>query len=88
MINKICSVCGMPLNISQWRKNRQYKSCPRCSVINGKEHVYYKYPDNFGITKKRASSTNPDGPQSYCVPCRGDEESSETRYHCSEFDIE
>lgn len=66
-----CQHCGKPLNESQYRNNKQYKSCPKCSRDNGKEHVYYEYPSSFGTTPLRASSSSPEGAQSYCVPCRG-----------------
>lgn len=36
--------CGKPLNKSQYRQNKSYKSCPRCSIEDGKEHIYYIYP--------------------------------------------
>lgn len=66
-----CSVCGKPLNEAQYSKDKKYKSCPRCSVLNGKEHVYFLYPDNFGITPKRSTAKHPEGPQSYCGKHRG-----------------
>lgn len=63
----ICKCCGRPLNESQ-RKNG-FKSCPRCSEIDGNEHIYF--PDSFfGFTEKRETSKNPDGIQSYCVTHR------------------
>ena len=80
-----CKVCGKPLNVAQWSNDEQYKSCPKCSTEKGIEHVYYKYPDNFGNTEKRASTNHPDGPQSYCVPHRGRGSSTETRTLCSEL---
>ena len=80
-----CIICGKPLNESQWRNDKQYKSCPRCSNNNGKEHVYYEYPDAFGITEKRKTSNHPEGPQSYCVSCRGPRESSANKILCSQF---
>jgi hypothetical protein len=64
-----CTHCDRPLNEGQFHGN--LKSCPRCSTRNGQEHVFYPFPDAFGITEKRASGKRPDGPQSYCVPCRG-----------------
>lgn len=66
----LCENCGEPLNESQYSKNREYKSCPRCSVLNGKEHVYFPYPSEFGTTVKRESARHPDGPQSYCTSHR------------------
>ena len=87
MSNKICMCCKKPLNKSQWAiiNEQKYKSCPSCSTQNGNEHVYYKYPDSFGITSKRSTSIHPDGPQSYCVPCRGKGESSIEGILCSDI---
>lgn len=67
-----CSACSNKLNASQWSADQQWKSCPRCSQANGKEHVFYAYPANFGETEARASASHPNGPQSYCVECRAD----------------
>ena len=83
MISKRCTVCGKPLNQSQWDENKKFKSCPKCSTENGEEHVYYEYPENFGTTEKRVSSNYPDGPQSYCVPCRGSGKSTLKKILCS-----
>ena len=66
-----CISCDKPLNSTQWRRDKQYKSCPKCSTENGNEHVYYEYPNAFGITEKRKSNKHPEGPQSHCVVCRG-----------------
>lgn len=65
----VCKYCGELLNKSQYKGN--YKSCPKCSENDGLEHIFYSYPATFGTTPKRASSVQPDGPQSYCVRCRG-----------------
>lgn len=65
-----CKVCGKPLNISQYAMNKRYKSCPRCSVINGEEHVFFEYPVGFGESDKRITSNHPDGAQSYCYTHR------------------
>lgn len=70
----ICASCGKPLNKSQFSKNRDYKSCPNCSVNNGMEHVFYPYPTNFGTTQLRITPKTPDGAQSYCYRCRGGDE--------------
>lgn len=80
-----CKVCGNPLNQSQYSSDGEYKSCPKCSTDNGEEHVYYKYPENFGTTEKRSSSVNPEGPQSYCIPCRGRGTSSTHKLLCSQI---
>ena len=72
----LCRICGKPLHESQYSENREYKSCPRCSVINGVEHIYFPYPEEFGTTEKRESINNPDGPQSYCVMHRSNKNAS------------
>ncbi len=66
-----CIHCEKELNQSDFRSQRTLKSCPKCSQHNGNYHVYHPYPDDFGTTQFRASSNNPDGPQSYCESCRG-----------------
>jgi hypothetical protein len=68
----VCSCCNKPLNQSQYSGN--LKSCPCCSTRNGQEHVFYPYPAAFGVTEKRSSANHTDGPQSYCVACRGGKE--------------
>lgn len=85
MTVKCCIICGQPLNKSQYSDDHQYKSCPKCSVNNGNEHVYYKYPESFGTTPLRSTSNNPEGPQSYCTPCRGSELSHAEKVFCSEL---
>lgn len=83
----LCKNCNRPLNESQYKKigETTYKSCPRCSSNNGEEHVYYEYPSGFGETEKRASSAHPNGPQSYCVPCRGKGNGNLLGKLCSDF---
>lgn len=71
MENKNCKHCGKPLSESIYSKDRKYKSCPRCSEQNGNYHVFHQYPDDFGTTERRSTSIHPEGPQSYCVECRG-----------------
>jgi phage FluMu protein Com len=68
----ICRQCGKPLNKSQYSSDGRYKSCPRCSVLNGEEHIFFPYPSEFGTTEKRESVNHPDGPQSYCTNHRSD----------------
>ena len=86
MKDKKCKHCGKPLNKSQYRQNKSYKSCPRCSIEDGNEHIYYIYPTEFGTTPLRSSSSSPEGAQSYCQTCRGNSPSLHTGYKkCSEF---
>ena len=83
----LCEVCNKPLNMSLRRKigNVNFKSCPKCSSNNGEEHVFYEFPMCFGTTPLRATPNTPDGAQSYCVPCRGDQVSTNPKRLCSEF---
>lgn len=75
LINKIvmeCSHCGKELSLSVYNADKTMKSCPRCSQANGQYHVFHPYPSYFGTTGKRSSSRSPEGAQSYCTNCRGD----------------
>lgn len=65
-----CSACSARLNRSRYSTDGRWKSCPRCSSLQGHEHVYRRYPDAFGTTTERATEDNPDGIQSYCQECR------------------
>lgn len=66
-----CEVCNKPLNRSQRSRDRKWKSCPKCSALDGVHHVYYEYPDAFGESDARVSDGDPAGAQSYCTACRG-----------------
>ena len=81
-----CRICGKSLNISQYSEDGKYKSCPSCSQNNGKEHVYYEYPEHFGTTPKRESSKRPEGPQSHFESCRFNRGSYPKAILCSEID--
>lgn len=63
----LCKFCKRPLKDSQYSSDGKFKSCPRCSVINGEEHIYFPYPNSFGTTEKRKTAARPEGPQSYCA---------------------
>ncbi|MCD5413616.1 MAG: hypothetical protein LR001_01235 [Clostridiales bacterium] len=88
MKNEICQACGLKLKESQratiHRKN--YKSCPNCSIENGDEHVYY-LDELFGTSEKRGTINNPDGIQSYCTPCRGEEANISPQILCGQVKI-
>ncbi len=71
-----CIECGQRLNSTRWSTDGNWKACPHCSDAHGSEHVYYEFPNGFGETPARASISNPNGPQSYCVSCRGKNEPS------------
>lgn len=68
-----CKHCGKPLNQSQYAQGGSLKSCPKCSTEDGEEHIFYSYPGAFGQSEKRASASIPDGAQSWCTLCRGDD---------------
>ena len=67
----VCEACGSPLHASRWSADESMKSCPSCSRVNGRFHVFHPYPGAFGETLKRSSYLHPDGPQSHCAACRG-----------------
>ena len=67
-----CQNCHKPLSAVQWSSDEHWKTCPRCSAANGREHVFYPYPEKFGTTPARATHEHPEGPQSYCTRCRAD----------------
>ena len=81
----VCVICGRPLNESQYSKDKSYKSCPRCSKQNGKQHVYYRYPKHFGVTDKRSSRNSPEGAQSYCTSCRGNNINGSPQILCKDI---
>lgn len=68
-----CAHCGRPLHRAQWTDDERWKSCPRCSQHHGREHVFRLFPEAFGTTPARATLRRPDGPQSQCTRCRGDD---------------
>lgn len=84
-MSDFCKVCDNALNESQYSSDVNYKSCPSCSKANGEEHVYYAYPDAFGTTQKRSSTSRPEGPQSYCARCRGRGDSYPEQILCSQI---
>lgn len=67
-----CTSCSKQLNKSIWSADGEYKSCPRCSQTHGSMHVFRKYPEKFDTTYARVTASNPDGAQSFCIPCRGE----------------
>lgn len=80
-----CKHCNLPLNQSVYSKDKTKKSCPKCSSKNGVYHVFYSYPQSFGITNLRSTPNHPEGPQSYCTPCRGVKPNNETKFYCNEL---
>lgn len=64
----LCKKCNKELRISVYNDKGQ-KSCPKCSVENGTEHVFYNLSE-FGFSDKRKTKNNSTGIQSYCKKCR------------------
>lgn len=85
-MSKICKFCKKPLKNSQYNKDKFYKSCPKCSQLNGEQHIYYEYPMYFGTTKKRSSLSSPEGAQSYCEMCRFDKKSYPKYILCKDIE--
>lgn len=79
-----CPACHGELRKGVFAGGRQWKTCPECSAARG-EHVFRRYPEDFGTTDRRASGTNPDGPQSYCQACRGRGQVSGNMMRCSKI---
>ncbi|TDS72402.1 hypothetical protein C7434_1215 [Pantoea sp. PNA 14-12] len=67
-----CACCGLALNrgLPKVKNNVEYKSCPKCSVTHGRQHIYFQTPNHFGTTPARETINNPQGLQSYCESCR------------------
>lgn len=82
-----CIACKRRLNRSQYSEDRKLKSCPRCSTKDGREHIFYDYPDAFGQTDARVSETTPDGAQSYCATCRTNDEPVFGSRRCSSIPL-
>jgi len=74
-----CTNCGKSLRRSQW-KGKRLKSCPRCSLENGKQHVFHTFPGAFGQSEKRANTK--EMAQSHCSAHRGNQEPEKGR-RCS-----
>jgi hypothetical protein len=55
-----CAHCKQPLNRSLYGPKKAWKSCPRCSSVDGSEHVFYEYPSAFGTSDARVSDDTPD----------------------------
>ena len=83
-----CAACGGQLNRSRYSTDGRWKACPRRSSLHGAEHLYRRYPDDFGTSTERVTDDNPDGIQSYCHDCRQQGSPSLTGTHtrlCSDL---
>ena len=74
-----CEHCGTALNRSPRSQDRSWKSCPRCSESNGHQHVFYPFPDDFGVSEAKKAGGVEDGAQNYCIRCRGNNPPGEGR---------
>jgi hypothetical protein len=68
--NVDCQSCGDRLRTSKDSPRGLFKTCPNCSGLNGREHMFRKWPEAFGTTEKRIREEDPDGSQSWCEHCR------------------
>lgn len=87
---KICQICDKEISEAKYAliKGNIYKSCPGCSRNHG-EHIFYKCPEDFGMTKKRITKNNPLGLQSHCSKCRAGRVGIHTNaIKCSELELE
>lgn len=80
-----CIICERPLNRSQYKSNKAWKSCPSCSTQNGRQHVFRPYPAAFGTSTERMSDGTPDGAQSWCSGCRGSGFGDGAKKVCEDF---
>jgi hypothetical protein len=54
-------------DVSSTDRSGHWKSCPNCSALNrGDQHVFHRFPGEFGTSEKRASMETSDGRQSWC----------------------
>lgn len=65
-----CEHCDQSLTRSVYNQGKTLKSCPHCSHLDGHVHIFYEYPDGFGMSEARENPETPDGTQSYCKACR------------------
>lgn len=65
-----CQHCGELLREQHYSPKRRFKTCPNCSGVNGSEHVFRRWPGEFGASDARRSDANPDCAQSWCEICR------------------
>jgi hypothetical protein len=82
-----CETCAAPLNRSRRSRDGLWKSCPKCSVRDGIHHVFWPFPDAFGVSQARVSGEDAEGAQSYCTSCRGrGGPSNGSRKSCAELE--
>lgn len=67
-----CEYCARALRTSLDSTHGHYKTCPHCSGLTEHEHVFRKWPDEFGTTEARVDDLDVDGSQSWCRVCRAD----------------
>lgn len=65
-----CEHCGGKLRDNRASERGGFRSCPQCSGLNGKFHVFRRFPEEFGQTQARRTARDPAGGQSWCKWCR------------------
>lgn len=81
-----CTHCNKQLRRSQYSKDRKWKSCPHCSVLDGTHHIFYQYPDSYGVSEQRENDSNADGAQSWCEACRQAETPRYQKMRCTQVE--
>ena len=84
---KKCDHCGKLLKTPTFSAARDWKSCPKCSTVDGHQHVYYEYPSAFGPTEAGAVIDKADVAQGYCVACRGGETPTAASTGCASIAV-
>ncbi len=80
----LCDRCARKLRQSQYSADRQWKSCPSCSVRDGVVHIFHQYPQAFGQSEARENDETPDGAQSWCQACRTGELPGDRARRCQD----
>ena len=70
---KKCDHCGKLLRTSTYSAAKDWKSCPKCSTVDGHQHVFYEYPSAFGPTDPTGGGDTSESAKSYCHACRAGE---------------
>lgn len=68
--NAPCITCAEALARARRSADEQWKSCPNCSLEDGREHIFYRYPDDFGDTQMTAGEADAGAGDGWCAACR------------------
>jgi len=80
----ICGHCAVALNKSVYAQGRTIKSCPKCSLNDGGQHIFYPYPQAFGASSTKVTPQTPEGGHSYCTACRNRKPQMFGSWRCSD----